>query len=86
MTNSKPFKLGHSNKNRWQDAIDDCLQQTGESPEASLAFLYVTDGYAVDLGEILRSLKKKTGISHWVGSVGTGLTVPISNITNSPQW
>lgn len=73
MTNSKPFKLGHSNKSHWQDAVDDCLQQTGEDAEASLAFLYVTDGYAVDLGDILRSLKKKTGIAHWVGSVGTAI-------------
>ncbi len=73
MSHSAPFKLGHSNKANWQDAIDDCLQQTGDSAESNLAFLYVTDGHAKDIGEILRTLKLKTAIPHWVGSVGTAI-------------
>ncbi|HEB56943.1 MAG TPA: histidine kinase [Gammaproteobacteria bacterium] len=73
MTHSAPFKLGHSNKTNWQDAIEDCLQQTGDSADSNLAFIYVTDGYAKDLGKILRQLKLKTGIPHWVGSVGTAI-------------
>ncbi len=81
MTYSTPFKLGHSNRSSWQDAIDDCLQQTGEAGNANLAFLYVTDGYAKDLGNILRSLKQKTGIHHWVGSVGAAV-----NCTNTEYY
>ena len=81
MTYSTPFKLGHSNRSSWQDAIDDCLQQTGEVGNANLAFLYVTDGYAKDLGNILRSLKQKTGIHHWVGSVGAAV-----NCTNTEYY
>jgi len=81
MTYSAPFKLGHSNKSVWQDAIDDCLQQTGNSTDANLAFLYVTDGHARELGKILRSLKQKTGIPHWVGSVGAAI-----NCTNTEYY
>lgn len=81
MTYSAPFKLGHSNKASWQDAIDDCLQQTGDSAGSNLAFLYVTDGHAKDLGKILRKLKQKTGIPHWVGSVGTAI-----NCTNTEYY
>lgn len=73
MTHSAPFKLGHSNKASWQEAINDCLQQTGGSADSNLAFLYVTDAHAKDLGKILRNLKLKTGIPHWVGSVGTAI-------------
>ncbi len=81
MTTSNPFKLGHSNQSRWQDAVDDCLQQTANCDDASLAFLYVTDGYAKDLGDILRSLKQKTRIPHWVGSVGAAI-----NCTNTEYY
>jgi len=73
LTHSTPFKLGHSNKVRWQEAVDDCLQQIGNAADASLAFLYVTDGHAKELGNILRSLKDKTAIPHWVGSVGAAI-------------
>ncbi|VAX12641.1 hypothetical protein MNBD_GAMMA24-179 [hydrothermal vent metagenome] len=73
MIHSAPFKLGHSNKVGWQKALDDCLQQIGDSTGSNLAFLYVTDGHAKDLGKILRHLKQKTGIPHWVGSVGTAI-------------
>ena len=81
MTTSTPFKLGHSNKGHWQEAIDDCLQQTGKAENANLAFLYVTDGYAKNLGEILRCLKQKTGIVHCVGSVGSAI-----NCTNTEYY
>ena len=67
------FKLGHSGQPDWQTALDECLDQTGESGTANLGFIYVTDALAVHLGDILRGLKKRTGISHWVGSVGQAI-------------
>ncbi|VAX05830.1 hypothetical protein MNBD_GAMMA25-609 [hydrothermal vent metagenome] len=81
MTQTNLFKLGHSNKSTWQEAIDDCLQQTGAVADSNLAFVYVTDGYAKDLGNILRSLKQKTTIKHWVGSVGAAI-----NCTNTEYY
>ncbi len=81
MTHSALFKLGHSNKASWQEAIEDCLQQTGDSADSNLVFLYVTDAHAKDLGKILRNLKLKTGIPHWVGSVGTAI-----NCTNMEYY
>lgn len=67
------FKLGHSGQSDWQAALDECLDQTGEPGTANLGFIYVTDALAIHLGDILRSLKSRTNISHWVGSVGQAI-------------
>ena len=67
------FKLGHSNKLDWQAALDDCLAQLGETGTANLGFIYVTDALATRLGDMLRSLKSRTGLDHWVGSVGQAI-------------
>ena len=67
------FKLGHSSQTDWQAALDDCLVKTGEPGTANLGFIYVTDALATRLGDILRSLKSRTGINHWVGSVGQAI-------------
>jgi small ligand-binding sensory domain FIST len=67
------FKLGHSNKPDWQAALDDCLDHLGETGTANLGFIYATDALAIHLGDILRSLKSRTGLEHWVGSVGQAI-------------
>ena len=39
----------------------------------NLGFVYVTDVVAEDFSSILTYLRQKTGIEHWVGSVGLGV-------------
>lgn len=39
----------------------------------NLGFIYVTDALVDDLTSILTYLRQKTGIEHWVGSVGVGI-------------
>lgn len=65
-----PFKLGHSQASDGLSAVSECLEQTGSAGAANLGFVYLTDPLAAGLGEILRELKARTGIRHWVGSVG----------------
>ena len=67
------FRLGHSSQPDWQAAINDCLSQIGEPADANLGFIYVTDVLTSSLGEILRTLKDRTGLAHWVGSVGQAI-------------
>lgn len=38
-----------------------------------LGFLYVTDALADDYGSIVSYLRQKSGVQHWVGSVGMGI-------------
>jgi len=70
----KRFMLAHSATSDWQAAVDDCLQQLAEIPaEANLGFIYATDYFASDLGHILRDLRERSGVPHWVGSIGSAI-------------
>lgn len=67
------FRLGHSHHADWQASVDACLQGAGDIGNANLGFIYLTDGLADQLGNILRELKSRTGVTHWVGSVGQAI-------------
>ena len=66
------FRFAHAAGKDWQQAAQQCLPQLGEPP-ASLGFLYVTDLLADHLGDILDFFRARTGVPHWVGSVGIGI-------------
>jgi len=66
------FRYGHAAAKDWREAADACLEQLGQGP-ASLGFLYATDLLADRLGDILALLKSRTGVPHWVGTVGIGV-------------
>ena len=53
-------------------AAQSCLEQLA-GPPASLGFLYVTDLLADDIGDILDFFRERTGVPHWVGTVGIGI-------------
>ncbi len=64
--------MGHARAANWQDAAQACLAQLG-GPPASLGFLYVTDLFADQVSEILEFFRQRTGVVHWVGTVGIGI-------------
>jgi small ligand-binding sensory domain FIST len=66
------FRYGHAAAQNWQEAAEACIAQIGRGP-ASLGFLYVTDLLADHLGDILALFRSRTGIPHWVGTVGIGV-------------
>ncbi len=58
----------------WGKVSKACLDALGELPrDANLGFLYVTDLLADDLGSILTLFRERSGIEHWVGTVGFGV-------------
>ena len=58
----------------WNLTAASCLEAMGALPEgANLGFLYVTDVLADDISAIHRYLQEHTGISHWVGTLGSGI-------------
>ena len=67
------FKLAHSSGDDWQAITKDCIEQLADTSSANLAFVYVSDVLAKDLGDIIRYLKEHTSIKHWVGSIGQGI-------------
>jgi small ligand-binding sensory domain FIST len=66
------FRFAHASAKNWQDAANSCLARLGQGP-ASLGFLYATDLLADHVGDMLALLKSRTGVPHWVGTVGIGV-------------
>ena len=70
----------HSKASNWAEAAKKCAEEFGSTQHSySLGLIYVTDNMAEDLQLILTYLRKKTGIKHWVGSVGIGICAIASN-------
>lgn len=70
------FIQATSFKKDWGSAAADLLEQFGQlDPEINVAFIYATDTFAPELSHLLDELKVKTGIKHWIGSIGSGICV-----------
>jgi small ligand-binding sensory domain FIST len=70
----KAFRAAHAAAADWLQAANNCLRALGDVPGTSnLGFLYVTDAFAPQLAQVLGLLRRQTGVSNWVGSVGTGV-------------
>ncbi len=66
------FRYGHAGVADWQSAAESCLSQLGTG-DGNLGFLYVSDHFADVLSQIHEHFVAKTGINHWVGTVGIGV-------------
>jgi small ligand-binding sensory domain FIST len=80
---SPSFRFGHAAGKDWQDAARLCLAQL-DGPPAGLGFLYVTDLLADHVGEILDYFRQRTGVPHWVGSVGIGICAGAREYLDEP--
>lgn len=69
---STPFRIAHATGENWRQIAETCLPRLA-GPPATLGFLYLTDLLADHADEIIAFLRQKTGVSHWVGSVGIGI-------------
>ncbi|MCW8955320.1 MAG: FIST C-terminal domain-containing protein [Gammaproteobacteria bacterium] len=68
------FLLGHSANKTHTELVEDCLQQLGDiPPETTLGFVYVSDYLNEQVRPIIQALQQRTGIQHWVGTVGMGI-------------
>lgn len=69
---SSGFALAHAASPHWRIAAAECLEQIGAvvPPGANLGFLYMTDHYAGRAADLLELLRARTGVEHWVGTVG----------------
>lgn len=68
------FCVAHAASPHWRIAAAECLEQLGRNASgASIGFLYLTDVYASRAQELLELLRMRTGVEHWVGTVGVGI-------------
>lgn len=58
----------------WQAICADLIARLGPLPaDAGLGFVYASDALADQLGALVSGLRIKTGVPHWVGSLGSGI-------------
>jgi small ligand-binding sensory domain FIST len=68
------FASGHAASLSWRSAAEAALAQCGAGVRgATLGFVYATDAFAEDFEEIVDFLRRRTGIAHWVGTIGLGI-------------
>jgi len=68
------FASGHAASVSWRSAAEAALAQCGPALRgATLGFVYATDAFAEEYAEIVEFLRRRTGIAHWVGTIGLGI-------------
>ena len=68
------FSCGHAASPSWRAAAEAALAQCGSGVRgATLGFVYATDAFAEEYAEIVEFLRRRTGIPHWVGTLGLGI-------------
>ena len=79
------FKASCATGDDWQSVASNCLKQIGTEPtSANFGFLYITDSLAPYLQTLLDEFRKKTSVSDWVGTVGTGICCSGREIYDEP--
>jgi len=79
------FACGHAASASWRAAAEAALAQCGSGIRgATLGFVYVTDALAENYAEIVEFLRRRTGIAHWVGTLGLGVCASAREYLDEP--
>ena len=79
------FPFGYSSGQYAGQLAEDCLSQIGNLPEeVNFGFIYATDVVATELDNNLLVLKRRTGIEHWIGTVGVGVSTTGQEFYDQP--
>ena len=83
--NSPIFKAACVTGQDWKSIVEQCLADLGPgAPAANLGLLYLTEPLAPYLQNLLDYLREKTGISDWVGTVGSGICYSGTEVYDEP--
>ena len=75
MPGENEFRAAHAAGSTWQEAVREIVIDLGSLGAAHrLGFLYITDKYADSLTDIAIFLRQTTGVPHWVGTIGFGVS------------
>ncbi len=75
MPGENEFRAAHAAGSTWQEAVREIVIDLGSLGAAHrLGFLYITDKYADSLTDIAIFPRQTTGVPHWVGTIGFGVS------------
>jgi small ligand-binding sensory domain FIST len=66
------FAYAHAAAATWRECVAACAQRLGR-PGRGLGFVYFSDALVDAAHDILETLRSRTGVADWVGSVGVGI-------------
>ena len=80
------FRVVHASGGDWRDLTEACINQLGDTqPGENIGFVYVTDALDKNVRAIVDRLRRQTGISQWVGTVGFGICVSGIELFDTPS-
>jgi small ligand-binding sensory domain FIST len=68
------FAVAHATGTTAREAAESCAAGLPGPGKANLGFVYASDTFAGNLTDVIAVLAERTGIGHWVGSVGVGIS------------
>lgn len=79
------FQIGHGSQGSADELLARCLTAIGQVDEAAnFGFVYATDVLVPDLARIVAELKRQTGVAHWTGTTGLGISATAQEYYDSP--
>lgn len=80
------FPYAHATGDDWQTLCDQLAEGLGRPPPGSdLGFVYASERMAGSLGALTSCLRIKTGVAHWVGTVGLGVCSTGREVYDEPS-
>jgi small ligand-binding sensory domain FIST len=71
------FLCAHCAGDDAEGLIAACVEHLGPIPEGTnLGFVYLTDAVAGEAAAMVETLRRETGVPHWAGTVGMGVSAP----------
>jgi small ligand-binding sensory domain FIST len=58
----------------WKNGVTSVLAELGELGNADLGFVYIADPLSAHAEAIVASLRERTKVAHWIGSIGLGVS------------
>ena len=78
-----PFRAVHARGETWRECVTQCAARLGH-PGGELGFVYFTDALVPYAAPIVESLREKTGVSDWIGTVGIGIVASGTKYFDEP--
>ena len=77
------FHAAHASGETWQDCVARCSGRLGR-PGGGLGFVYFTEALVPYAAPIVETLREKTGVSDWIGTVGIGIIASGTEYLDEP--
>ena len=78
-----PFRAAHASGETWRECVTQCAARLGR-PGSGLGFVYFTDTLVPYAAPIVETLREKTGVSDWIGTVGIGIIASGTEYLDEP--